>query len=499
VHLGRIGFGTLLLALACGACTGSRAEVEAVAQRRVSVADIATGALRPGARVSLRGVVATSGLALQERGFFVRDAGGDGRAGIFVSTRRARAASVSPGDVLDIDATCRDMHGSLAVEARGEAGIRRSGRVPAPSPVSVSIRDLAATPRSYAGALVEVRDCTCADANPDAPRDFGEFLLEGGIRVDDMFFDRDEAMHPTAGQRFRFVTGLVRQGWGTFKIEPRAASDIDTPRPTLLADVPRGSSLVEFVDVGQGDGALVLLPTGEAIVIDGGNEGHGYWDMNPVLDAHGVSVIDLVIASHPHADHVGGLDEVIRTHEVCEIWDNGRPADTRAFRRYAEARDRSGAVVLAPAAGHATDVGDARVIVLATDDGRGKEPENDDSLVVMLEIDGRRILFPGDVQRRVQALLASKLGDVLDCDVLKAPHHGSNRFSLDFLLRTAPAFAAISVGAVNEYGLPGAAHESALGLAGADYCRTDVSGDIAVIVSHGVLRARCGPFVRETD
>lgn len=257
------------------------------------------------------------------------------------------------------------------------------------------------------------------------------------------------------------------------------------PRGVEPVPVPKDALLVVFIDVGQGDASLVLLPTGEAIVIDGGDEGHGHFDVRPVLEAYGVSAIDLLVSTHPHGDHMNGLDEIMGSFPVYEIWDIGSEPKDAAFRAYASARDSSGAWVLDPAIGHEKILGGAKIRVLSAmrSRGRGKGQPNDDSMVVMIEYAGRHILFAADAEAKAERWLVSTYGEALACDVLKAPHHGSNKFDARFLTLAHPAFAVISVAADNAYGLPKPRHLAALESMGTEVCCTGWSGDVAAVVS----------------
>jgi len=244
-----------------------------------------------------------------------------------------------------------------------------------------------------------------------------------------------------------------------------------------------------FIDVGQGDAALLELPGGEAVLIDGGDDGYGESAILPLLEEKGVAHLDLVVLTHPHADHCGGLDEVIARVTVGEIWENGETADTLAWQRYEEARDASGAQVLVPAQGHAVRYGDASLEVLSRP--AGHEGENDDSIVVMVRHGGIAILMAGDAEQLEQQDLISDHGAALDCDVLKVPHHGSRYFAPAFPEHTSPDLAVISCGEGNDYGHP---HQEALAAyeeAGAAICRTDLLGDVVVTTDGEGLSSSC--------
>jgi competence protein ComEC len=235
-----------------------------------------------------------------------------------------------------------------------------------------------------------------------------------------------------------------------------------------------------FIDVWQGDSALFLLPGGEVVLVDGGDNGYGNSRVVPVLEEWGVDAIDLLVLTHPHADHCGGLDEVMSAVPVSEIWENGDTLDTMAYERFAAARDASGAEVLHPAAGYTRVFGEVTLEVLATASGYASlDDVNNDSIIMAMSYGGTRLLLAGDANTEEQDdLLAAHAASELAAQVLKVPHHGSYDFDEAFPPTVAPELAVISSGAGNDYGHP---HEEALAAyadIGATICRTDQLGDV---------------------
>ncbi|HUU22645.1 MAG TPA: MBL fold metallo-hydrolase, partial [Phycisphaerae bacterium] len=140
-----------------------------------------------------------------------------------------------------------------------------------------------------------------------------------------------------------------------------------------------GPFVVTFIDVGQGDAALYQMPDGSAILVDGGPTGAGNSAIVPLLWDKGITNLDLVVLTHPHADHCGGLDEVLALVEVAEIWENGETLDTSSYQGFAAARDAEGVEVLVAGAGDQRAFGDVLLTVLWGD--HGMEDENNDSIV----------------------------------------------------------------------------------------------------------------------
>ncbi|MCC6345933.1 MAG: DNA internalization-related competence protein ComEC/Rec2 [Nitrospirales bacterium] len=228
---------------------------------------------------------------------------------------------------------------------------------------------------------------------------------------------------------------------------------------------------VTYLDVGQGDAAVVELPDGKTLVVDTGRNGLQVGDY---LRYRGIRRIDALVLSHGQADHAGGARSVAGNFILGEIWDNGRmtyrgfPVDIR--RRSVQRGD------VAEGEGYSLTVLHAYEGFYTA--GTERAGMNNDSLV--LKIQGRRnaFLFTGDIEQEGGEDLLH-LGDHLRSAVLKVPHHGS-RFSAgaDFFRAVAPHIAVISVGRGNRYGHP---HRETLGMLGAvQVFRTDRDGAVGI-------------------
>lgn len=248
--------------------------------------------------------------------------------------------------------------------------------------------------------------------------------------------------------------------------------------PAEDAGAGSGDLVATFIDVWQGDAALFELPDGSTLLIDGGDQGYGASTVAPLLEAKGIDVIDLMVLTHPHSDHCGGLDEVMERVDVLEIWDNGEDGDSYSWDEYEEARDNEGATVLVPPVGLVRQFGQVSLEVLHADSGH--EGENNDSLVLMMTHGQVSFLLTGDVESEGQEEMVTLHGSSLRCDVLKVPHHGSWNQYEQFAFHAHPAFAVISSGEGNEYGHP---HQETLDLyegLGSSLCRTDTLGDVEI-------------------
>jgi competence protein ComEC len=233
-------------------------------------------------------------------------------------------------------------------------------------------------------------------------------------------------------------------------------------------------------DVGQGDALVLAAAAHEAVVVDTGPD--------PVLvdrclrDLH-VTSVPLLVISHLHMDHVGGIDGVLRGRSVGAVI-TGPLDEPEAGLAVAEhaLRPRHLAMLVADV-GLRLAVGAVELTVLAPAvafRGTRSDPNNS-SLVLRARVHGQRILLPGDAEIDAQDDLLRSGAD-LRADVLKIPHHGSAYFERAFLVAVHARVAVISVGAHNDYGHPAASLLSALADLGVPTLRTDRDGDVAVAV-----------------
>ncbi len=264
------------------------------------------------------------------------------------------------------------------------------------------------------------------------------------------------------------------------------------------AGAPRGAVRVTFLDVGQGDAALIDLPSGEAILIDAGGLVGSQVDpgervLAPLLRARRRGALAAVIVSHPHPDHFMGLRAGLEGVRVGEVWDTGEaersepfaapgPFGPVAYQAALRGLEASGARVRRPPELCGSRMfGGVELTVLAPcpsfAEGRGT---NDNSFVVRLRYGARTFLFVGDAEHAAEAeLLANTRAGALRADVLKVGHHGSRTSSTsDFVAAVAPRFAVISCGNRNRYGHPHLPALERLAARGSALLRTDCHGTI---------------------
>jgi competence protein ComEC len=264
---------------------------------------------------------------------------------------------------------------------------------------------------------------------------------------------------------------------------------------------PRGVLRATFLDVGQGDAAIVDLPDGEGLMVDGGGLVGSPIDVGvrviaPELRARRRQSLAAVVLSHPHPDHFGGLATGLDATAIGALWDTGQGEREGVGGGYAlllgEARARAVPVVGPGELCGERAVGGARIEVLAPcpafSPDRGP---NDNSFVLRISYGARSLLLVGDSERDEEGLLLSTARERLRADVLKVGHHGSRTSSSPALLAAvAPLHAIVSVGRRNRFGHPHPLTLGALAASGARVWRTDRDGAVTVTTDGSSLDVR---------
>lgn len=228
---------------------------------------------------------------------------------------------------------------------------------------------------------------------------------------------------------------------------------------------------IHFLDVGQGDAAVIRSPEGKVALVDAGRGG----SVLAALAALGIESIDIVIASHAHADHIGGLQRVITSVPVRYYMDNGEPHTTATYMNLMRTLEASEITYL-EATERTIELGSVKLRVLPPP---GWSDHNNNSVGLVVEYGEFKALFTGDSEAgELQYFLSRGVPDVT---VLKAPHHGSrNGVTPAWLDTTRPEVVVISCGLNNQYGHP---HEWALRYyeaVHAEVFRTDLDGNVTV-------------------
>ena len=255
------------------------------------------------------------------------------------------------------------------------------------------------------------------------------------------------------------------------------AVDLEMPLTAAVASLSKAAVdsvlQITFLDVGQADAVLIQTPDGRTALIDAGRG-----DIVPLLRQFSVSEIDLLVATHPHADHIGGMASVIATFPVRFYMDNGEPHTTQTYRRLLAALEARPEITYLEASPRTLTLGEVEIDVLPLLPP-GTTEHNDRSVSLLVRFGEFRAFLSGDSEVQQLTYLVNR-GAVPEATVLKAPHHGSdNGFTWEFLNAARPRIVVISVGR-NSYGHPRPAALRAYEASGATVFRTDRHGHVSV-------------------
>lgn len=251
-------------------------------------------------------------------------------------------------------------------------------------------------------------------------------------------------------------------------------------KPTERAKVD--NLVVNVIDIGQGDAILIRTPAHVTLIDAGDTPARD--KLVAYIKKQGVSTIDTLIITHPHADHIGGAAAVLDNFAVKRIYDSGQVTTSALYRNYLAAVKKKNIPFAVVAAGQDIDIGGATLQILSPPSPpiKGGDADlNNNSIVARLVYGSFAMLLAADAESEAEAAMVKKYGDSLKSQVLKSGHHGSRTSSSPpFLKAVAPEAAVISVGADNEYHHP---HPSLLKRYGdhkLKVWRTDTGGTVTV-------------------
>ena len=249
-------------------------------------------------------------------------------------------------------------------------------------------------------------------------------------------------------------------------------------QPVPPSTSPQPPLRIHVVDVGQGDAVLIQAPTGQTVVYDAGDS----LRMRDYVRALGLRQLSLLIASHNHADHIGGIAELVRLAPPLYYLDNGVAAATRTQAQVLDAIAAAGSTLLEPIARRIT-MGDVTLRVVPPP-GIPAWDQNDNSIGVVVEYGPFRLSLAGDAEPREWAWWAVNDREWLTpVNVHKASHHGSiNGDTAAALAALSPDVVVVSAGLDNVYGHPDAAALRLYAEAGATVYRTDLNGTVVIEV-----------------
>ncbi|MGI4787547.1 MAG: ComEC/Rec2 family competence protein, partial [Janthinobacterium lividum] len=277
-----------------------------------------------------------------------------------------------------------------------------------------------------------------------------------------------------------------------------------------------GKLRVIAIDVGQGDSTLIITPSGRTILVDGGGTSDetaaGDTDVGtkivvPFLQFLGINRIDVLIATHPHGDHVGGLAAVVRGPQIGAVLDGTTlPYPPPAYEEFRSLLERNKIPCARAVRGQTLDMRDGVTLTVLNPPqssdfgtaalyGTGSDDAtiNNYSVGLKLQYGTTRFILTGDAQNEAEGAMLGAHSD-LACDVLKTGHHGSkNATGDDWLTRLQPRLSVISCGRHNRFGHPAPSTLGRLAAHGVQVYRTDQQGAITFVSDGKTVTVR--PFL----
>jgi len=251
-----------------------------------------------------------------------------------------------------------------------------------------------------------------------------------------------------------------------------------------------GKLAVHFIDVGQGDAILIQTPENEFMLIDTG-ESTQHIKLTGYLDKFKVKEFKYVVFTHPHSDHIGSADKIVRDYKIETLIMPYATNTSQTFNRLVTEIENKNMEITPPVPGETFKFGGAEITILAPFSEEYKNLNNY-SVVLKINYGNHSFLFGGDMEKESENEVIEYFGSSdLKADVLKVAHHGSTTSSQQkFLEIVAPQLAVIFVGKDNTYNHPNAQIVDRLASIGATVLRTDREGDIVVVSDGAVLSVK---------
>lgn len=253
--------------------------------------------------------------------------------------------------------------------------------------------------------------------------------------------------------------------------------------------------MVHYIDVGQGDAILIQSPNGKNMLIDGGPKSAGDKVVS-FLKSKGVSTLDVVVATHPDADHIGGLISVLNNFKINQFIDSGKVHTTQTFYEMLQVIDKKNIPFTLAKTNDSIYLDSAlKTTVLFADENASDN--NDASIVIRTVYGSVSFLFTADAGTNIEGKLLSRSD--LKSTYLKAGHHGSNTSSsASFIQVVKPAGTILSYGKANSYGHPHAEVIDRLNVVGSKIYSTAESGDITITTDGTKHTVSAKPWVAPT-
>lgn len=277
---------------------------------------------------------------------------------------------------------------------------------------------------------------------------------------------------------FGFLDGLLEPG----EPQQQVQDDVAAPPPTVAVD---GEIRVHFIDVGQAD-AILIQSADHSVLIDSGAR-NGERIILPYLESVGVTTLDVLVGTHPHADHIGGAAGILDAMEVREVWMPNVTHTTRTFERFIDSIEANGAEVHLAQAGDVMSMGQIQMTVVHPNRS-GYSSFNDYSIVLHMQFGETGFIFTGDGEGPTDHEILQH-GWNVSSNVMLAGHHGSRTSSSEALIDAInPDIAVISVGDGNKYGHPHQVVLDRFAERDIEVLRTDLEGTIILVTDGTTVR-----------
>ncbi|MGN0534093.1 MAG: ComEC/Rec2 family competence protein [Eubacterium sp.] len=259
--------------------------------------------------------------------------------------------------------------------------------------------------------------------------------------------------------------------------------DKTATKPAAAQNGGEGWLSVHYLDVGQGDSEFVQLPNGECMLIDAGDMNYG-GEITEQIKSLGYDKIDYLIATHPHADHIGGMSEVIESFEIGEIYMPRAIANTATFEELLNTISDKGLSISTARSETVIEESGGLTMEFLSPCSAEYDDLNNYSAVLKITYNDSSFIFTGDAEDASENEMLENSYSKLNADVLKVGHHGSKYSTTeDFLDAVSPEYAVISCGKDNSYGHPHSETVKRLTDAGVKLYRTDRLGAVTISTS----------------
>lgn len=249
----------------------------------------------------------------------------------------------------------------------------------------------------------------------------------------------------------------------------------DKEKQLVVNTTINGELKIHFINVGQAD-SILLQQGNAAMLIDAGNNSDAELVQKYIKD-QGITKLDFVIGTHPHEDHIGGLDYIINNFPIDKLYMPKITSNTKTFEDVVSAISNKGLNITTPTTGSSFKFGEANCTILAPN-SNSYENLNNYSIVIKITFGNNSFMFEGDAEA-ISEMEMVKKGFDIKADLLKVGHHGSSSSTCaNFLSAVNPQFAVISVGEDNTYGHPHEGTMNRLKTRGIPVYRTDQCGTI---------------------